>query len=111
MRFQKQSATLHGEISTLENAGRLKGGVYKRCTMYTTLLPCVMCSGACLMYGIPRVVVGENRTFMGAEALLKERGVEVVVVGDAECEALMTRFIEERSGDWFEDIGQENTSE
>ncbi|ABN67041.2 cytosine deaminase [Scheffersomyces stipitis CBS 6054] len=106
MRFQKDSAILHGEMSVLENAGRLKGSVYKNCTMYTTLSPCHMCSGACLMYGIKRVVLGENVNFVGAEALLRSEGVEVVNLNDPECKALMKKFIDERPEDWFEDIGE-----
>ncbi|GEQ72648.1 hypothetical protein JCM33374_g6335 [Metschnikowia sp. JCM 33374] len=106
MRFQKNSATLHGEISTLENAGRLPGAVYKRCTMYTTLSPCNMCSGACIMYGVKRVVVGENENFMGAEDLIRTQGIEVVNLNDPECKRIMTKFINERPEDWFEDIGQ-----
>lgn len=105
-RFQKNSATLHGEISTLENAGRLPGKVYKNCTMYTTLSPCNMCSGACIMYGIKRVVLGENANFVGAEKLLESMGIEVVNLDDPDCKALMTKFIEERPEDWFEDIGK-----
>lgn len=104
-RFQKDSATLHGETDTLEKAGRLKGSLYKKCTMYTTLSPCYMCSGACILYGIKRVVVGENETFMGAEELLRSKGVEVVVMKDAKCKELMQRFIKERPEDWNEDIG------
>ncbi|KAK6460733.1 cytosine deaminase [Scheffersomyces coipomensis] len=106
MRFQKDSATLHGEISTLENAGRLKGSVYKNCTMYTTLSPCNMCSGACIMYGIKRVVLGENVNFVGAEELLKSQGVEVVNMNNQECIDLMKKFIDERPQDWYEDIGE-----
>lgn len=106
MRFQKDLATLHGEILTLENAGRLPGKVYKNCTMYTTLSPCHMCSGACLMYGIKRVVLGENTNFMGAEDLLKQKGVEVINLNDPECKKLMSDFIKERPADWFEDIGE-----
>lgn len=106
MRIQKNSATLHGEISTLENAGRLPGRLYKDCTMYTTLSPCHMCSGACLMYGIGRVVLGENVNFMGAEDLLRSKGVEVVNVEDAECKKLMSDFIRDRPEDWNEDIGE-----
>lgn len=106
MRFQKGSPTLHGEISTLENAGRLKGSVYKKCTMYTTLSPCDMCSGACIMYGVKRVVVGENYNFQGAEELLRLKGIEVVVMDNAECKAIMKKFIAERPTDWFEDIGE-----
>lgn len=108
MRFQKDSATLHGEISTLENAGRLPGKVYKGCTMYTTLSPCNMCSGACIMYGVKRVVLGENHNFQGAEDLLRSQGIEVVNLNDPECKKLMSKFIEERPGDWFEDIGEEH---
>lgn len=106
-RFQKNSATLHGEIDTLENAGRLKGSVYKNCTMYTTLSPCNMCSGACILYGIKRVVIGENETFMGAEELLRSKGIEVVNLNDAKCKELMNRFKVERPDDWNEDIGEE----
>lgn len=106
MRFQKNSATLHGEISTLENAGRLPGKVYKNCTMYTTLSPCNMCSGACIMYGIKRVVLGENVNFQGAEELLQSKGIEVVNLNDQDCIDIMTKFIKERPEDWFEDIGE-----
>lgn len=106
MRFQKGSATLHGEISTLENAGRLKGSIYKDCTMYTTLSPCMMCSGACLMYGVKRVVLGENENFMGAEEWLKANNVEVVNLNSQECKDIMSKFIKERPEDWFEDIGK-----
>lgn len=108
LRIQKSSATLHGEISTLENAGRLPGAVYKKCTMYTTLSPCHMCSGACLMYGVKRVVLGENANFVGAEELLKSMGVEVVNMNDEKCKDLMARFIRERPQDWNEDIGEED---
>lgn len=107
MRIQKNSATLHGEISTLENAGRLPGNVYKKCTMYTTLSPCNMCSGACIMYGVKRVVLGENKNFLGAEELLESLGIEVVNMNDKQCEELMSRFIKERPQDWNEDIGEE----
>lgn len=106
MRFQKGSPILHGEMDTLENAGRLKGDVYKRCTMYTTLSPCNMCSGACLMYGIGRVVLGENDTFYGAEKLLMANGVEVINMNNKECRQLMKKFINERPADWYEDIGK-----
>lgn len=106
MRIQKNSATLHGEISTLEIAGRLPGSVYKDCTMYTTLSPCDMCSGACLMYGVKRVVLGENENFYGGEEYLKLRGVEVVNLDDAECKKIMGDFIRDRPEDWFEDIGK-----
>lgn len=104
-RVQLGSATLHGEMDALEKAGRLPASVYRECVIYTTLSPCAMCSGAILLYGIPRVVVGENRTFMGEEDLLRSRGVRVDVVDDAECVALMERFIAERPELWNEDIG------
>lgn len=107
LRIQKSSATLHGEISTLENAGRLKGNVYKNCTMYTTLSPCDMCTGAILMYGIKRVVVGENDTFVGGEDYLRQRGVEVVNLDNQECKDLMAKFIKEKPEEWNEDIGTE----
>lgn len=106
MRFQKNSATLHGEISTLENAGRLPGNVYKNCTMYTTLSPCNMCSGACIMYGIKRVVMGENETFLGGEDWLQKKGIEVINLNNQECKDMMAKFIKERPQDWFEDIGK-----
>ncbi|EDO17010.1 hypothetical protein Kpol_1065p25 [Vanderwaltozyma polyspora DSM 70294] len=107
MRFQKGSATLHGEISTLENCGRLEGKVYKNTTLYTTLSPCDMCTGAILMYGIPRVVVGENVNFKSpGEEYLKSRGAEVLVVDDERCKSIMNLFIETRPSDWFEDIGK-----
>ncbi|AGO12921.1 AaceriADL328Cp [[Ashbya] aceris (nom. inval.)] len=106
MRFQKASATLHGETATLENAGRMPGHVYKHCTLYTTLSPCDMCTGSILLYGIPRCVVGENDTFRSeGEAYLQSRGVEVAVLQDARCRALMQKFIAERPQDWNEDIG------
>lgn len=106
MRIQKSSATLHGEISTLENAGRLPGKLYKNATMYTTLSPCMMCTGACLMYGVKRIVMGENVNFVGGEDLLKQKGVELVNLDDEDCKALMTKFIKERPEEWYEDIGQ-----
>ncbi len=104
-RVQKGSAVLHGEMDALENAGRQPAAVYRESVIYTTLSPCPMCSGAILLYGIPKVVVGENRTFMGDEELLRSRGVEVVVVQDPRCVELMTRFIRERPELWNEDIG------
>ncbi|CCH58453.1 hypothetical protein TBLA_0A06610 [Henningerozyma blattae CBS 6284] len=107
MRFQKGSPTLHGEISTLENCGRLSGKVYKNTTLYTTLSPCDMCTGAIIMYGIPRVVICENVNFKSpGEEYLKQRGVEVVVVDDEKCKTIMKKFIDERPSDWFEDIGE-----
>jgi len=104
-RVQKGSAILHGEMDALENAGRLPASVYKKSVLYTTLSPCPMCTGAILLYGIPRVIVGENRTFMGAEELLRAKGVEVEVVQDARCIAMMERFIRDRPALWNEDIG------
>ena len=105
-RVQQGSAVLHGEMDALERAGRQPAAIYRACTMYTTLSPCAMCAGAMLLYGIPRVVVGENQTFMGEEDLLRARGVEVVVVQDARCEAVLKAFIAERPHLWFEDIGR-----
>ncbi|HEX6094937.1 MAG TPA: nucleoside deaminase [Thermoanaerobaculia bacterium] len=105
-RIQRGSATLHGEMDALENAGRLAARVYRESTLYTTLSPCAMCTGAILLYRIPRVIVGENRTFLGEEDLLRSRGVSVDVVDDAECVALMTKFIEENPRLWNEDIGE-----
>ncbi|KAG2036426.1 cytidine deaminase-like protein [Suillus americanus] len=105
-RIQKSSATLHGEIAALEDAGRLKAQVYRGSTMYTTLSPCIMCTGAILLYKIPRVVIGENENWVGGEELLKSQGVEVVVVNNAECKELMKKFIVEKPEEWNEDIGE-----
>jgi creatinine deaminase len=105
-RVQHGSAIRHGETDALENAGRQPAEVYRRATMYTTLSPCHMCTGAILLYGIPRVVIGENRTFLGAEDLLRQHGVDVHVVDDPACVELMTTFIAERPELWFEDIGE-----
>lgn len=105
-RVQKGSTTLHGEMDALENAGRQPASVYRECTLYTTLSPCPMCSGAILLYGIPRVIIGENKTFMGDEELLRSRGVELTVVDDADCFELMTTFIREKPELWNEDIGE-----
>lgn len=104
-RVQKGSAILHGEMAALENAGRCPAEVYRGAVLYTTLSPCAMCSGAILLYGIPRVVIGENRTFLGEEALLRARGVELEVLQDPACIALMRRFIAAKPGLWNEDIG------
>lgn len=104
-RVQQGSAILHGEMDALENAGRLPASVYKESVLYTTLSPCPMCTGAILLYGIPKVVVGENQTFMGEEALLRSRGVTVDVVQDADCIALMQGFIAAKPQLWNEDIG------
>jgi len=106
-RVQLNSAIRHGETDALERAGRLPASVYARATMYTTLSPCHMCTGAILLYGIPRVVIGENRTFMGAEDLLRAHGVEVVNLDNPECVRLMEEFIAEHPEIWFEDIGEE----
>jgi creatinine deaminase len=105
-RVQQGSAVLHGEMDALERAGRQTAAIYRACTMYTTLSPCAMCTGAILLYGIPRVIVGENQTFMGEEALLRARGVEVTVVHDERCIAMMTSFIAMHPELWFEDIGR-----
>ncbi len=104
-RVQRGSAILHGEMDALENAGRRRAAVYREAVLYTTLSPCPMCSGAILLYGIPRVVIGENRTFMGEEELLRSRGVELDVRQDRGCIELMERFIAERPQVWNEDIG------
>ena len=104
-RVQQGSVVRHGEMDAFENAGRQPAAVYRECTLYTTLSPCPMCSGAILLYGIPRVVVGENRTFLGEEELLRSRGVQVEVLQDATCISLMTQFITRNPGLWNEDIG------
>ena len=105
-RVQLGSPTLHGETDALENARRQPAHVYRKSTMYTTLSPCDMCTGAILLYGIPRVVIGENRTFMGAEDYLTQRGVEVVVADDQDCVAMMESFIAANPELWNEDIGE-----
>ncbi|TDR53000.1 MULTISPECIES: nucleoside deaminase [Halomonas] len=105
-RVQLGSAVLHGEMDALENAGRHPAETYRESILYTTLSPCPMCSGAILLYGIPKVVIGENRTFLGEEALLKERGVEVEVLQDPECIAMMEGFIAASPELWHEDIGE-----
>ena len=104
-RVQQGSAILHAEMDAIENAGRLPASVYRRATLYSTLSPCDMCSGTALLYGVPRIVVGEHRTFMGPESLLKSRGVDVDVVDDPDCIALMEGFIASRPDLWNEDIG------
>jgi creatinine deaminase len=106
-RVQQGSAIRHGETDALEEAGRQPASVYRRATMYTTLSPCDMCTGAILLYDIPRVVIGENRTFLGGEDLLQSRGVEVVNLDSAECKALMDEFITAHPEIWNEDIGVE----
>jgi len=105
-RVQRGSSILHGEMDALENAGRLPAAVYRDSVLYTTLSPCAMCSGAILLYGIRRVVIGENRSFLGEESLLKSRGVELEVLDDAECVALMRDFMAARPELWDEDIGR-----
>jgi len=105
-RVQHGSAVLHGEMDALERAGRQPPSIYRECVIYTTLSPCAMCTGAILLYGIPHVVVGENRTFMGEEELLRSRGVRVDVMQDERCIRLMTDFIAEHPHLWYEDIGQ-----
>ena len=104
-RVQQGSCVLHGEMDALENAGRQPASLYRESTIYTTLSPCSMCSGAILLYGICTVVVGENRTFMGEEALLRSRGVDVTVLQDRDCIKMMRQFIQEKPGLWDEDIG------
>jgi creatinine deaminase len=106
-RIQQGSVILHGEMDALENAGRLDAATYRQSVIYTTLSPCPMCTGAILLYGIPKVVIGENKTFLGAEALLKQNGVEVVVLDNQECVELMQAFIQKNPAEWHEDIGEE----
>jgi cytosine/creatinine deaminase len=105
-RVQKGSAILHAEMDCLENAGRIKAADYRRATLYSTLSPCDMCSGAVLLYGIPKVIIGENHTFCGPEDYVKSRGVEVVVLDNQECRQLMETFIENNPKLWNEDIGE-----
>lgn len=105
-RVQKGSVILHGEMDALENAGRQPASVYRECELYTTLSPCSMCSGTILLYGIKKVYIGENETFLGAEDLLRANGVEVVVMNNAECIQLMKDFIHDKPELWNEDIGE-----
>lgn len=105
-RVQQGSAIRHGEMDALENAGRLPAHIYRESVLYTTLSPCAMCSGAILLYGIPRVVIGENQSFLGEEELLRSRGVVVEVVQDSTCVAMMQGFIAGKPGLWNEDIGE-----
>lgn len=105
-RVQKGSTVLHGEMDALENAGRLPAKIYRESTLYTTLSPCPMCSGAILLYGIPRVIVGENQSFMGDEAHLRSRGVALTVVNDQRCITLMRDFMQAKPELWNEDIGE-----
>ncbi len=105
-RVQKGSSVLHAEMDCLENAGRLTAADYRKAVLYSTLSPCDMCSGAILLYGIPKVIVGENRTFQGPESYLQERGIDVEVVENTECKRLMDEFIEANPTLWNEDIGE-----
>ncbi len=105
-RIQNGSVVLHGEMDALENAGRLSATVYKDSTLYTTLSPCPMCTGAILLYGIKKVVIGENKTFQGSEDLLKQNGVEVIVLDNQECVDMMQNFIADKPELWNEDIGE-----
>ncbi len=104
-RIQKGSTVLHGEMDAFENAGRQSASIYRECVLYTTLSPCPMCSGAILLYGIPKIIVGENRTFHGEEELLRSRGVQVEVLQDEQCIALIREFIAAKPELWNEDIG------
>jgi cytosine/creatinine deaminase len=106
-RVQKESAILHAAMDALENAGRLSPAIYRASTLYTTLSPCPMCSGAILLYGIPRVVIGENLSFKGEEGLLKSRGVNVEVLHESRCIMRMMEFVQNEPELWFEDIGKE----
>ena len=105
-RVQEGSVVLHAEMDCLERAGRLPASAYRRATLYTTLSPCDMCTGAALLYGIPRVVIGENDTFLGGEGLLKSRGIELVRADDDRCKQLMREFIAAEPELWNEDIGE-----
>jgi len=105
-RVQTGSPTLHGEMDALENAGRQPASVYRQSVIYTTLSPCSMCTGAILLYGIPKVVIGENQSFMGEEELLRARGVETVLVDSDECKKLMNDFMTAKPELWNEDIGE-----
>jgi cytosine deaminase len=104
-RIQNGSAILHAEMDCIENAGRLSGAAYRSSTLYSTLSPCDMCSGTALLYGIPRVVIGENKTFQGPESYLRTRGVELTILDNLECVALMQEFIKLHPELWNEDIG------
>src|SRR5436309_4389170 len=105
-RIQTNSVILHGEMDALENAGRQPASVYRECVIYTTLSPCAMCSGAILLYGIPKVVIGENQTFRGEEDLLRARGVEIEIAQDERCIGMMSAFIAGHPDLWYEDIGR-----
>ena len=105
-RVQKGSAILHGEMDALENAGRQLASVYRESVLYTTLSPCAMCSGAILLYGIPRIIIGENKTFLGEEELLRSRGISIEVLQDPTCIAMMGEFVRAHPQLWNEDIGE-----
>jgi len=105
-RIQKGSSVLHAEMDCFENAGRLKADDYRRATLYSTLSPCDMCSGAILLYGIPKVVIGENQTFRGPEEYLLSRGVELTILNDSECRQILESFIQKEPELWNEDIGE-----
>lgn len=105
-RVQRSSSILHAEMDCLENAGRLTAAEYRRCTLYSTLSPCDMCSGAALLYGIPRIVIGEHKTFQGPEAYVRSRGVDLQIIGDPACIDLMEQFIATQPQLWHEDIGE-----
>ena len=105
-RVQKGSAVIHGEMDALENSGRQPASVYRECVLYTTLSPCSMCSGAVLLYNIPKVIIGENKTFLGEEELLKSHGVKIEVLQNPECIDLMAEFIFSHPDLWNEDIGE-----
>lgn len=105
-RVQKGSAILHGEMDALENSGRKPASFYRECEIYTTLSPCAMCTGAILLYGIPKVIIGENQTFLGEEDLLKSKGVDVVVLNNDTCKNMMHDFIKAQPQLWNEDIGE-----
>jgi creatinine deaminase len=105
-RVQTGSPTLHGEMDALENAGRQPASVYRQSIIYTTLSPCSMCTGAILLYGIPKVVIGENQSFMGEEALLKSKGVEIHMIDSDECKQMMNHFMAGKPELWNEDIGE-----
>ncbi|HMJ46262.1 MAG TPA: nucleoside deaminase [Ferruginibacter sp.] len=104
-RVQEGSVVLHAEMDALENAGRQPSAVYKDCILYTTLSPCAMCTGAILLYGIPKVIIGENKTYLGAEMLLIQKGVELIVINNSECIEMMEQFIKTNPGLWNEDTG------
>jgi cytosine deaminase len=105
-RVQTGSPTLHGEMDALENAGRQPAQVYQQSVLYTTLSPCSMCTGAILLYGIPKVVIGENQSFLGEEALLKSKGVDIQLVDSDECKQMMSDFMTQKPELWNEDIGE-----